>query len=116
MQSKRNLGVKTQRTKSESDESVKYIILGCLRGGKHISTSSNVSKLCQTTKTECEAKINVQLVNGEWCLTTVEFIHNHGLNSHKSRYFRCHRNIDLLVKWKLDLNDRVGIRINKSFN
>ncbi|KAG6678645.1 hypothetical protein I3842_14G091500 [Carya illinoinensis] len=68
-------------------------------------------------KIECKAKINAQKINGEWCLTTIELVHNHGLLSpQKSRYLRCHQNIDSFTKWKLEVNDRAGIRMNKNFN
>lgn len=71
--------VMTQRSKRESNGTIQYITLGCARGGKHKSRQTVVSKPCPTTKTKCKAKINTQLVNGEWCLTTVKLTHNHGL-------------------------------------
>ncbi|KAG6642418.1 hypothetical protein CIPAW_09G139500 [Carya illinoinensis] len=108
-------GVRIQRTKRESNGAMKYITLGCSRGGKHSSSSNNVSKPRPTTKTECKTKINAPLHNGEWCLTSVELNHNYGLNPLVSRYFRCHRNIDLLAKWKIELNDRARIRMNKNY-
>ncbi|XP_042969137.1 protein FAR-RED IMPAIRED RESPONSE 1-like [Carya illinoinensis] len=108
-------GVRIQRTKRVSNGAMKYITLGCSRGGKHTSSSSNVSKPGPTTKIECKAKINARLNNGEWCLTSLELNHNHGLNPLVPRYFRCHRNIDSLAKWKLELNDKAEIRMNKNY-
>lgn len=56
------------------------------------------------------------MTNGEWCLTMVELAYNHRLlMPHKSRYLRCIQIIYSIVKWKLEVNDIVEIRMNKSF-
>ncbi|XP_041021315.1 protein FAR-RED IMPAIRED RESPONSE 1-like [Juglans microcarpa x Juglans regia] len=109
-------GVMTQRSKKEVDGSAKYLTLGCARGGKAQNRTSNVSKPRPTTKTNCKAKSNVMLVDGSWRVTPVENTHNHALNSFKSKFFRCNRNVDDVVERQLDENDEIDIQMNKSFD
>ncbi|KAF5450014.1 hypothetical protein F2P56_030399 [Juglans regia] len=109
-------GVSIQRVKKDVDSTFKYLTLGCARGGKVRNRTRDVSKPRPTSKTECKAKINAMLVNGLWRITIVENAHNHGLSLQKSRYLRCHREIDTITKRKLDVVDRAGVRMNKSFN
>ncbi|KAG6677933.1 hypothetical protein I3842_14G053000 [Carya illinoinensis] len=87
-------GVITQRTKREADGRVRYLTIGCARGGK----------------------INAHLVRGTWELTSVELAHNHStVSPQKSRFFRLHKNLDEYSQRMLDLNDRAGIHMNKNF-
>ncbi|XP_042946090.1 protein FAR-RED IMPAIRED RESPONSE 1-like [Carya illinoinensis] len=109
-------GVMTQRSKREDDVSVRYLTLGCARGGKARNRTSNVSKPRPTTKTDCKAKVNAILLDGVLRITTVENAHNHGLSPQKARFFRCNRAIDDSVKRQLDINDKADISMAKSFN
>ncbi|XP_018810009.2 protein FAR1-RELATED SEQUENCE 5-like isoform X1 [Juglans regia] len=109
-------GVMTQRSKREDDGSVRYLTLGCARGGKARNRTSNVSKPRPTTKTDCKAKINAIVLDGVLRITTVDNAHNHGLSPRKARFFRCNRAIDASVKRQLDINDKAGISMAKSFN
>jgi hypothetical protein len=54
--------------------------------------------------------------DGKWFLSYVVVEHNHCLSPKKSRLFRCYKNIDAVVKRRLELNDQAGIRLNKNFN
>lgn len=42
--------------------------------------------------------------------------YNHGFSPKKSRYFLCYWNTDSLAKYKLELNDKIKIRMNKNLN
>ncbi|XP_042978792.1 protein FAR1-RELATED SEQUENCE 5-like [Carya illinoinensis] len=109
-------GVITQRTKREADERVRYLTIGCARGGKYQPSHSNISRPRPTIKTDCKARINAHLVKGTWELTSVELAHNHDtVSPQKSRFFRSHKNLDEYSQRMLDLNDRAGIRMNKNF-
>ncbi|XP_042963644.1 protein FAR1-RELATED SEQUENCE 5-like [Carya illinoinensis] len=109
-------GVITQRTKREADGRVKYLAIGCARGGKYQPRDSNMSRLRPTIKIDCKAKINAHLVKGTWVVTTVENDHNHStVSPQKSRFFRSHKYLDEYSQRFLDLNDRAGIRMNKNF-
>ncbi|XP_040994275.1 uncharacterized protein LOC121240813 [Juglans microcarpa x Juglans regia] len=112
---KSGFGVMIRRTDKEDDETVRYVTLGCARGGKARNRTLNVARRCPTGKTECKAKINALKVDGKFRLTTVRNIHNHSLSPNKSHFFRCNREVSDSVKRVLDINDMAGIRMNKSF-
>ncbi|XP_035543634.1 protein FAR-RED ELONGATED HYPOCOTYL 3-like [Juglans regia] len=82
-------GVMTQRSERSEDQSVRYVTLGCARGGKARNKSSNLANPRPTGKTDCKARINALRVEGKMRLTTVHNTHNHGLSPMKSRFFRC---------------------------
>ena len=43
--------------------------------------------------------------------------HNHGLSPSKTRFYKCNRIIESNVKKReVELNNKAGIRMNKSFN
>ncbi|KAG7994548.1 hypothetical protein I3843_01G062800 [Carya illinoinensis] len=113
----KGFGVITQRTKREADGRVRYLTIGCARGGKYQPSHSNISRPRPTIKTDCKARINANLVKGTWEVTTIENAHNHStVSPQKSRFFRSHKHLDEYSQRMLDLNDRAGIRMNKNFN
>ncbi|XP_042950403.1 protein FAR1-RELATED SEQUENCE 5-like [Carya illinoinensis] len=108
-------GISIQSSKRYKDGTLRYITLGCARGGKARNRTSNVSRPRPTSKTECKAKINATFVDGMVKVLSVHNEHNHGLSPQKSRFFRCNREVSESVKRVLDTNDQAGIRMNKSF-
>ncbi|KAG6731001.1 hypothetical protein I3842_01G108300 [Carya illinoinensis] len=108
-------GVMTQRSHKLEDESLRYVTLGCARGGKAWNRTSNVIRPRPTSKTDCKARINATLEKGVLKVSNVYNHHNHGLSPQKSRFFRCNREVSESVKRVLDINDQAGIRMNKSF-
>ncbi|KAG2693966.1 hypothetical protein I3760_08G119400 [Carya illinoinensis] len=109
-------GIMTQRSKRENDRSVRYVTLGCARGGKARKRITNISKPCPITKTDCKARINAVLADDVLRITTICNAHNHRLSPQKARFFRCNRAIDDFVKRQLDINDKAGKGMSKSFN
>ncbi|XP_041000317.1 protein FAR1-RELATED SEQUENCE 5-like [Juglans microcarpa x Juglans regia] len=105
----------TQRNHRFEDGKLRYITLGCARGGKARNQTTNVARPRPTSKTGCNAMINATFFEGVLKLLTVHNTHNHGLSPQKSRFFRCNREVSLSVKRMLDTNDQAGIRMNKSF-
>ncbi|XP_042957997.1 protein FAR1-RELATED SEQUENCE 4-like [Carya illinoinensis] len=108
-------GVMTQRSDRSDDQSVRYVTLGCARGGKARVKTSNVANPRPTGKTDCKARINALRVDGKMQLTTVNNSHNHVISPQKSRFYRCNREVSETVKRVLDTNDLAGIRLNKSY-
>ncbi|XP_042940728.1 uncharacterized protein LOC122275650 isoform X2 [Carya illinoinensis] len=108
-------GIMTQRSHRFEDGSIKYVTLGCARGGKARNRTSNVAKPRPTSKTDCKARINAMFIDGVLKVSTVNNSHNHGLSPQKARFFRCNREVSESVKRVLDTNDQAGIRMNKSF-
>ncbi|XP_042962559.1 protein FAR1-RELATED SEQUENCE 5-like [Carya illinoinensis] len=108
-------GSMTQRSERDDKGSVRYVTLGCARGGKARNKTTNMGKPWPIAKTDCKARINALKVDEKMKLTTVNNTHNHGLSPQKSRFFRCNREVSEAVKRVLDTNDLAGIRMNKSF-
>ncbi|KAG6689555.1 hypothetical protein I3842_11G181400 [Carya illinoinensis] len=115
MLKKKGFGVMTQRSERSEDQSVRYVTLGCARGGKARNKSLKVANPRPTGKTDCKARINALRVEGKMQLTTVYNTHNHGVSPKKSCFFRCNRDVSETVKRVLDTNDVACIRLNKSY-
>ncbi|XP_042955964.1 protein FAR1-RELATED SEQUENCE 4-like isoform X2 [Carya illinoinensis] len=108
-------GIMTQRSHRFEDGRLRYVTLGCARGGKARNRTSNVARPRPTSKTDCKAKINATFVEGVFKVLTVHNSHNHGLSPQNSRFFRCSKEVSEPVKRVLNTNDHAGIRMNKSF-
>ncbi|XP_040996200.1 protein FAR1-RELATED SEQUENCE 5-like [Juglans microcarpa x Juglans regia] len=108
-------GVMTQMSERSEDHSVRYVTIGCARGGKARNKSSNVANPHQTGKTDCKTRINALRVERKIWITTIHNTHNHGRSLMKSRFFQCNREVSEIVKRVLDTNDLAGIRLNKSY-
>ncbi|XP_042942940.1 protein FAR1-RELATED SEQUENCE 5-like [Carya illinoinensis] len=109
--------VRTFRTRRDDDGRPVYVTIGCYRGGKYQPKGSNTSKPRPTTKTDCKAKVNATLnKNDKWVFTTIENMHNHiTVSPKKTRLLRSHKYLDEYSQRMLELNDRVGIRMNKNY-
>ncbi|XP_040994244.1 protein FAR1-RELATED SEQUENCE 5-like [Juglans microcarpa x Juglans regia] len=107
-------GIMTQRSHRFEDGRLRYITLGCARGGKAWNQTTNVARPRPTSKTGCNARINATFSEGMLKLLTVHNTHNHKLSPQKARFFRCNREVSLSIKRMLDTNDQAGIRMNKS--
>ncbi|XP_042988795.1 protein FAR1-RELATED SEQUENCE 5-like [Carya illinoinensis] len=105
----------SSRSERSEDQSVRYVTLGCARGGKVWIKSSNVANPRPTGKTDCKARINALRVEGKIRVTTVHNTHNHHTSPQKSQFFRCNREVSDTVKRVLDTKDLPGIRLNKSY-
>ncbi|KAH7671979.1 FHY3/FAR1 family protein [Dioscorea alata] len=110
-------GITKQSTRSGDDGKLKYYTLACVRGGRRISTAKNAFNPRLSTKTNCQAKINVLIGNDGWCtISSVKLEHNHALSPHKSRFQKCNKRMDGYVKRRLELNDQAGIGLSKNFH
>ncbi|OAY67210.1 Protein FAR-RED ELONGATED HYPOCOTYL 3, partial [Ananas comosus] len=106
-----------KRSTKMTDGKATYVIIACSRHGKMYRTVTNIRPRPSVAKTNCPARINVVINADSSCvISKITLEHNHTLSPYKSRFFPCNRVIDTSVKRRLDLNDRAGIRLNKSFN
>ncbi|OAY75548.1 Protein FAR1-RELATED SEQUENCE 2 [Ananas comosus] len=106
-----------KRSTKMTDGKATYVIITCSRHGKMYRTVTNIRPRPSVAKTNCPARINVVINADSSCvISKITLEHNHTLSPYKSRFFSCNRVIDTSVKRQLDLNDRAGIRLNKSFN
>ena len=69
----------TKRTKKLGDDGkLKYYTLACVKDGKRITTSNNSFNPRLSTKTNCQAKINVVVgSDGKFTISHVNLEHNH---------------------------------------
>ncbi|XP_042954704.1 protein FAR1-RELATED SEQUENCE 4-like [Carya illinoinensis] len=105
--------VMTQMSHRFEDESVKYVTLGCACGEKARNRTTNVARPHSTSKTDYKEMINVMFEKWVLKVSSVNNSHNHYLSPQKSRFFHCNREVSEYVKRVLDINDQVGIRMNK---
>nr|XP_023921952.1 protein FAR-RED IMPAIRED RESPONSE 1-like [Quercus suber] len=120
--------VVAKRTSKKGDDGVvRYVTIACSYVGKPMirlncpgikrTRSTNPVKLKPQTKTNCEAQLRLVLCPiAKWILRSIILDHNHGLSPSKTRFYKCNRIIEPHVKKKLELHDKAGIRMNKSFN
>jgi len=68
-----------------------------------------------TQTVECPTRITVGIKQGKWYIMSVHEEHSHDLSPPKSILFHDNRKISLQTKRVFDINDDVGVRINKTF-
>ena len=85
------------------DGNVRYVTFTCGRSGFSKTTSSNVLRPQPNAKIGCNAKICGYVDEvGKWKIRTLVLEHNHELLSlSKSKYFRCNRSINIMLKGNL---------------
>ena len=108
-----------KRTSNKNDDrELKFVSFSCARNGMPKSNSVNAFKLQPMTKTGCQARLGASVCpNRKWRITSIIFEHNHELNTlRKVWYFKGNRIVKSFTKRKLEVGDRVGIRLNKNFN
>ncbi|XP_058210670.1 protein FAR-RED IMPAIRED RESPONSE 1-like [Rhododendron vialii] len=99
------------------DVKLSYVTLSCSRGGKAKVTTSNLAKPRPQSKIDCPAHVTVVILpDGKWRLNRIVLEHNHVQSPSKVRYFKCNRILDDHVKRKLELNDKAGINLNKTYD
>ncbi|XP_048446054.1 protein FAR-RED IMPAIRED RESPONSE 1-like [Pyrus x bretschneideri] len=99
------------------DGELRYITMCCARSGTSKSNSSNPLKPYPSIKNDCKAQLRAGLYLGEkWRVNSVKLDHNHVLSPTKTRYWKCFREVSSSAKKKLEVNDKAGIRVNKSYN
>uniref|UniRef100_J3LBW7 Protein FAR1-RELATED SEQUENCE n=1 Tax=Oryza brachyantha TaxID=4533 RepID=J3LBW7_ORYBR len=108
-------GVIRRGSKKIEDGKVRYFTLACSRQGKAQYTSTNKFKPNPSTRQQCPTKVNFYLHDEKFCISTLTLDHNHAV-SPSARHLRCHKELDLQAKRRLELNDQAGIRINKDFS
>lgn len=109
--------VNRRTSKRGEDGTLKYVTFCCGRSGKKNSEASNSLKPYPNMKIGCMARIRgCKDTDGTWRINSLTLEHNHLISPSKSRFFRCNREISSHVRRQLEVNDRAGIRVNKSYN
>ncbi|GKC54438.1 FAR-RED impaired response 1-like protein [Tanacetum coccineum] len=108
---------KRSSQKSETDDDTRYVTFACNRAQKSVSKSKNSLNPRPVTKTDCGARISVVIGADKKChVSKVNLEHNHPFSPSKGRFYRCHRVVNKHVKRQLEIHQRAGVRMNKSFN
>jgi len=72
-------------------------------------------KTLPTKTNECPTKIIVRLKEQVWYIISVTEEHSHMLSPTKSHMFCRNRKINIHVQKSLQINDEVGVKLNKSY-
>ncbi|XP_068492157.1 protein FAR1-RELATED SEQUENCE 4-like [Phaseolus vulgaris] len=111
----KGFGIRTRSSKKRPDKELRYFMLVCARAGKYVSPIPTKVNTQPTQRIECPARITVGIKNEKWYIMSVHEEHSHDLSTTKSRLFWGNRRINLHTKRVFDMNNDVGVRINKSF-
>ncbi|XP_068471877.1 uncharacterized protein [Phaseolus vulgaris] len=111
----RKYDIKIRSSNKGPDKELKYFMLVCARVGKYVSGIPAEMNTQPTQTVECPARITVGIKERKWYIMFVHEEHSHDISSTKSRLFHSNRKISLQTKRVLDINDDVGVRINKTF-
>lgn len=100
------------------DGQLKFVTMCCSRYGKPRLNSANAFKMPPLKGIDCKEKLGASIWHDrKWQVCFIIFDHNHELTTlEKTRFLKTNIILKTYVKRKLELNDRVGIRMNKSFN
>ncbi|GKE01208.1 protein FAR1-related sequence 6, partial [Tanacetum coccineum] len=116
VKSQHQVGFGVRRTSVRTEGDKKYYSLACSKRGVHVP-KSGCTRTRLSSKTGCMAKVNVIVnLNGKCTISGVSLEHNHVLSPKKSRFHQSHRKLDSYSKRRLELNDNVGISLNKNFH
>lgn len=106
-----------RNSRKGSDGKLMNVIFQCNRGGKAKVTTTNPVNPRPQTKIYCLARLNLSICRDEkWRLNKVALEHNHVNSLGKSRFYKSYRVLDEHVKRKLELNDKAGIKLHKTYD
>ncbi|XP_057463795.1 protein FAR-RED IMPAIRED RESPONSE 1-like [Actinidia eriantha] len=109
--------VSKRNSKKGRDGKLMNVTFQFNRGGKAKVTTTNLVKPRPQTKIECPARLNLSICRDEkWRLNKVILEHNHVNSPGKSRFYKSYRVLDEQVKRKLELNDKAGIKLHKTYD
>ncbi|WVZ04499.1 hypothetical protein V8G54_025305 [Vigna mungo] len=108
-------GVRTRTSKKDKNNDVYYLRLVCSREGKYVSNVRPEVKTLPSQTNECPAGIKIARKDDKWVVRTIVVEHSHELCPQNSNLICSNRKLNMHVKHTLEINDDVGVRINKSF-
>ncbi|CAK8570745.1 unnamed protein product [Lathyrus sativus] len=113
---KKGFGWRIRSSKKGDDGEFNYLILSCSREGSNISKISCTLKTLPSRAKNCPVKICIKLKQDDlWYTTQFETNHSHETSPIKVRLFRANKKMNLHVRRTIQINDDVGVRINKTF-
>ncbi|XP_057514948.1 protein FAR-RED IMPAIRED RESPONSE 1-like [Actinidia eriantha] len=112
----KGFSVSKRTSRKGSDGKLKDITLSCSRAGKARVKTSNPVKPRPQSRMNCPAHIRVVNRDVKFNLNRVVLDHNHEQSPGKARYFKSNRVLDEHVKRRLELNDKAGIKMHKTYD
>jgi hypothetical protein len=90
-------------------------IFACIREGKNRSRGKYISG--KESRCGCSTQLIARLFpsDAKWHITKICLDHNHKVSPSKSRFYVCNKGMTTATKRRLELNDRAGIPVCKSF-
>ncbi|VFQ98730.1 unnamed protein product [Cuscuta campestris] len=108
--------MRTRTTRKAKDGTPRSVTFVCSRQGNKKSKTQDVFHPRPTMQLGCEARVTASCDgDGIWKISVVQLLHNHGLSPTKSRIYRCNRSVPASVKKQLEVNEKAGIPLHKSF-
>ncbi|XP_040988966.1 uncharacterized protein LOC121236585 [Juglans microcarpa x Juglans regia] len=113
---KKGFGISKKNIGQDDDGTIKWFCLACARGGTSKSGAANFMKPKQTGKMGCKVMINAVFNDeGEYIVSKVILDYTHACSPGKARHFRCFKKVEARVAKRLEINDKVEIRLSKNF-
>ncbi|XP_050902330.1 protein FAR-RED IMPAIRED RESPONSE 1-like [Lathyrus oleraceus] len=113
---KKGFGWRIRPSKKGDDGEVNYLTLSCSREGSNISKISCTLKTLSSRAKNYPAKICIKLKqDGLWYITQFESNHSRETSPIKARLFKANKKMNLHVRRPIQINDDVGLSINKTF-
>ncbi|XP_004509897.2 protein FAR1-RELATED SEQUENCE 4-like [Cicer arietinum] len=114
--SRKGFGWKIRSSRKWQDGELCYLILSCSIEGSKVSKNLCTLKTLPTKVNSCPVKIVIKLdKDGLWYITKFEPNHTHKTSPTKARLFKANKKMNLHVKRTIQINDYVGVRMNKTF-
>jgi len=113
---RKGFGSKIRTSRKGQDGEVCYLILACKRERSEVTKSLCTLKTRPTMGKNCSVKICIKLKkDGLWYIQKFEPNHSRHTSPRKSRLFKANKKMELHVRRTIQINDDVGVRVNKTF-
>ncbi|XP_017407279.1 protein FAR1-RELATED SEQUENCE 5-like [Vigna angularis] len=111
----KGFGIRTRSSRKNNKNELCYFMMVCSRAGKYVSPIQNQMIGRPTCANDCAARMIISKRDDKWYISGFHDVHSHDLSPTKLRLFRGNKRMNLNVKRTINLNAKVGVRINKSF-
>ena len=108
-------GVRILTSKEDDNNYLCYLKLFCSREGKYVSQILLELKTHPNQRRKCLESLKAVKKPQAWIVSTMVHEHNQDISPTKWRLIRGNRRLNLQAKRTLDINDKVGVRLNKTF-
>ncbi|XP_026459049.1 protein FAR1-RELATED SEQUENCE 5-like [Papaver somniferum] len=106
-----------KRTNRKNEEGIiRSVTYVCNRAGNPVNMTKNIVKPRKRNRCDCKAYVTARLDDEDkWEITQLKLDHNHTYNPSLARHYQQHRKVEPHVLHTIDLNDQLGIPVEKTF-